>query len=154
MDVVDITEIRDNLKSLGPIDKKELILRLFFYEAGFKNCYVARNTKGQIVYLQWLIYPYENVIIKSRFGSRFYPLKEKEVMLENAFTFPRFRGLGLLPSVSAQLLDIARQDGYASCITYIRKDQIVSLNEFTRLGFKITKLVREFKFLGVTRRML
>ena len=75
-------------------------------------------------------------------------------MLENAFTFPRFRGLGLLPVVSAELLTIARDQGYKYAIVYIQKNQIVALNVFVNLNFKIRKMVREYKIFGITKRML
>lgn len=134
--------------------RREIVSRLFFQQAGFRHCYFAKTPDGQPVYMQWLIYPDENEIIAKHFRSRFYPLKPNQIMLENAFTFRRFRGLGLLPNISAELLTIARDQGYKTAVTYIQKNQIVSLNEFMNMNFKIRKIVREYKILGVTKRML
>ena len=150
----DLESLVDRLGELEWNERKEIATRVFFAKAGFRHCYLGRAADGQPVYMQWLIYPDENEIIAKHFRSRFYPLKPNQIMLENAFTFPRFRGLGPLPSVSAELLTIARDQGYKTAVAYIQKNQLVSLNEFMNMNFKIRKIVREYKILGVTKRML
>lgn len=153
-DDADMREIVECLDGLDGESKKEIIARLVFYKAGFQNCYIARTKKNEIAYFQWLIFPSENQIIQKYFSRKFYPLDKGQVMIENAFTFPKFRGLGLLPGVSQKLLRIAKESGYGAAVTYIRKDKIPSLNEFIHMRFKITKLVTEFRFLGITIRAL
>jgi len=153
-DESDFESLIDRLLQLDLLARKEIVARVFFRQAGFKHCYFARTRNGQPAYMQWLIYPDENQIIAKRFRYRFYPLRPNQVMLENAFTFPKFRGLGLLPIVSAELLAIARNQGYKNAIVYIQKNQIVSLNEFLKLDFKIRKIVREYKIFGITKRTL
>lgn len=157
VDKISTADIREILGCLGSLDgesKKEIISRLLFYDAGFKNCYIARTKNNEIAYLQWLIFPSENSVIEKNFSRKFYPLRQREVMIENAFTFPKFRGLGLLPWVSQKLLLIARESGHTSAIAYIRKDKIPSLNEFMKIKFRITKLIKEFRFIGITIRRL
>ncbi|HHL34205.1 MAG TPA: hypothetical protein ENJ30_07565 [Desulfobulbaceae bacterium] len=139
---------------MDAIERKEVVSRVLFYRSGFKNCYVAKTIENEIAYIQWLIYPSENSIIKKHFQKRFYLLEEFQVMIENAFTFPKFRGLGIMPVVTKELMKRARERGYKSAISYIRKDNIISLNEFMRLNFKITELLKEYKFLGVVKRNL
>ena len=132
---------------------RSIVGRLHFHASGFSNCYVM--TAGEeIAYLQWLILPADNDVIRSRFSTKFYPLGERQVMVENVFTFPKFRGRGLLPYGTLHLLQLARDKGFSSVICYIRKDNITSLNEFFRMGFKITKMVQEYKVLGRTWRTL
>jgi ribosomal protein S18 acetylase RimI-like enzyme len=75
-------------------------------------------------------------------------------MIENVFIFPRFRGRGYLPFGTLQLLELAINKKYPTAICYIRKDRINALNEFTKLGFKIIKLVKEFRFMGMVWRTL
>jgi len=150
----DFGSLIDQLPHLALHARKEIVARLFFRQTGFKHCYFAKTPNGQPAYMQWLIYPDENEIITKHFQYRFYPLKANQVMLENAFTFPKFRGLGLLPCVSAELLTIARNQGYKNGIVYIQKNQIASINEFLNLDFKIRKIVREYKLFGITKRML
>lgn len=143
-----------SLKSLDSESRRELMARISFYNAGFKNCYVAKTKNEEIAFIQWLIHPSENLIIKEHFSNKFYMLGERQVMIENAFTFPKFRGHGLLPAVTSDLLEIAEKAGYENVITYIRKDRIASINEFMKLDFKITKLLTEYRVMGITRRTL
>jgi len=143
----DIAAILDSLASCTPAEKRDVLAYLFFYQNGFKNCYVMRRD-NQVAYMQTLILPEDNALLTGRYRGKFYPLKETQVMLENVFTFLPFRGLGCLESGTRQLLELARRKGYRSAVCYIRKDRIVSLNEFVRMGFRITKLVPEYKILG------
>jgi hypothetical protein len=143
----DIAHIEDSLHALDAEDKREVLSRLFFYRSGFRNCYVVRNGED-IAYMQWIILPSENQIIKEKYSAKFYPLASNQVVIENAFTFPRYRGLGYLMYGTSALLDLARGDGYKTAVCYIRKDRVASLNDFTRMGFRIRRLLREYKLLG------
>jgi hypothetical protein len=75
-------------------------------------------------------------------------MKEKQVLLEGAFTFPRYRGFGLMQFVSAEVLNIAKAEGYAGAICYVQKENYNSLNNLMQIGFKIKRLVREYKLMG------
>ena len=143
----DIDELKGQLATLNDEDSKELLARILFYECGFKNCY-ALKINGTIACLQWLVYPSENAIIERRFSRRFATLKPKQVMVENSFTFPRFRGLGLMNVICAELLLIARTQNYSGAICYVIKENINALNQLTQIGFKIRRLIKEYKILG------
>ena len=148
-----VAAIKEQIPALDPIDRREVAGRLHFHASGFNNCYLM-YAGSEIAYLQWLIYPQENDVIRSGYSGKFYPLGEKQVMVENVFTFPRYRGRGLLPYGTLQLLQMAREQGFSSVVCYIRSDNITSLNEFFRIGFKITKMMREYKVLGKAWRTL
>ena len=150
----DIQKILNMINELDEDSIKELLSRLIFEKVGFNEPYIVHNHNNKIAYIQWLIYPHENNIINKHFSRKFYPLSENQVMVENAFTFPQFRGLGLMPAVTCDLLTIAKEAGYRSAICYIRKDRIAALNEFMKLGFKITKLTTEYKVFGFAWRTL
>lgn len=152
--IEDYEQLIPVFKELDPLSRKELYVRLQFLNAGFKNCYAAFTNDGKIVFLQWLIEPFENGIIHKYYRQRFYPLKDNQVMIENAFTFPKYRGYGLLPFVTQRIMAIAKDSGYKTCLSYIKKDNIASLNEFMNMGFKIVKIVKEYKFMGNTIRKL
>jgi len=143
----DLRSIEDSIYFLDENERKEVLARLFFYRDGFKNCYIVKNGEN-IAYMQWIVYPDENQRLKEKYPSKFYTLNTSQVMVENAFTFPRYRGMGYLQFGTARLLDIARSKGYKSAVCYIRKDRLDSLNEFARMGFRITKLIRDYKILG------
>ena len=53
-----------------------------------------------------------------------------------------------MPHVVWQLLNRCRDQGCRRVITYARKDNVNSLNVLCGMGFKITKLVSEYKLLG------
>jgi hypothetical protein len=58
----DIYEIKKTLSKCNDADKKEILSRLLFHQCGFKHCHVIRDD-NKIAYMQWIIYPTENVII-------------------------------------------------------------------------------------------
>ena len=147
MSYKDLQIIKKSIKVLGPNDRKEILARIQFFEKGFQNCYVMK-VKDTIAYMQWLINPSENYLLEKYFKKIFYPLHNKQVMIENAFTYPKFRGYGYLPYVSQNLLDIAQEQGYKSVVGYIKINKIPSLNDFYKMGFKVTQLLRERKLLG------
>jgi len=45
-------------------------------------------------------------------------------------------------------VEMAREKGYLSSLRYIGKANLASLNEFNKVGFKITAIVQEYKLLG------
>jgi hypothetical protein len=150
----DFDTLVQSVKTLDVKMKRELVGRLIFYRSGLKNCYAAKTKEGEIAYIQWIIFPSENEILREQYSSLFYPLKQGQVMIENVFTFPKFRGIGLLPHVMGLLINKASEAGYKIAVTYIRADRISSLNEAIIMGFKITKMVTEYKILGFTKRFL
>jgi RimJ/RimL family protein N-acetyltransferase len=143
----ELEELSNQLGVLTWQEKPELLTRLVFFRNGFTNCYTLR-VDGVIAYLHWIIYPGENEIIQKSYRRRFLPLRPNEVMIENAFTFPAYRGRGFLAFATAQLSKMAKDQGYKRVITYVRKDKIDALNGFMRLGFRIERIVREYKLLG------
>lgn len=150
----DINALISQLDALDMESRIELISRLLFSCTGLGDLYISKNTKGEFLYMQWLIYPAHNHLIKSHFSNRFYPLNQKQVMIENAFTFPGFRGIGLLKRGTGMLLKMAREEGFETAVTYVRKDRIAILNDLIQMGFKITRLIKEYKIFGATHRNL
>jgi hypothetical protein len=151
-DDADMEQAAKYIPQLNLESKMDLISRLLFYRTGIKQCYFATAGAGEAAYLQWLIYPTENDTIQKHFRGIFSPLRDGQILVENVFTFPKFRGHGLMVHITAELLKIAQSAGYKSAMMYIRKDRIESLNQNMMLEFKITSMLREYKFLGTTRR--
>jgi replicative superfamily II helicase len=153
MEEMDLYRIRDHISKLEGKDRKELLIRLIFYEDGFKNCYVVRNSLNKIIHLQWIISPNENSIITEKYPTHFRKLQKKQIMLENAFTFPKYRGIGLFPVISKDLLFMAKKEGYKYAIVYVKKDAIYAINENIKIGFRIRKIIKEYKIFGKTLRL-
>jgi hypothetical protein len=149
----DMNEIVALVPTLAPSDRRDLLSFLRFWVDGFKDCYGLR-IDGNFAYLQWLVYPSVNELLRRQCGRRFRPLQSNEVMIENAFTFPAYRGWGLLPSVTVELLKQVREEGFTRAVCYVRKDRIQVLNHFLQVGFKIFELIPEFRVLGCIWRRL
>ena len=149
----DFSWIRTHLHDLNSQDKRDLLSRIHFYNNGFHGCYVIK-IDDEITCLQWLIEPGENSVIDRHYKRVFYRLHDKEVIMDNVFTFPQYRGRGYMTFISKSLLKIAIEKGYTTAVTYIRKDKISTLNEILSMGFKLTRLLREIKFLGFSLRNL
>jgi len=149
----DVKDVFALVPTLGSYDRRRLLSFLRFGADGFKHCYALR-IDGTLAYLQWLVYPSMNNLIHQRCRRRYRLLRPDEVMLENAFTFPAYRGWGLLPSVTVELLKQAREEGFTRVVCYVRKDGTQVLNHFLRIGFKITELIPEFRVLGYVWRRL
>jgi hypothetical protein len=149
----DIPKLFSAASSLGDEDRRELLARIHFYGLGFTQLYGV-ETAGEIAYIQWLVTSVENPVIRSRYRRLFFELKPGQVLLENVFTFPRYRGLGYLPFVSEQLLLKARETGSQTVIAYIRDDKLSTLNEFVRMGFLFANRLRIVQIFGLTFRKL
>jgi ribosomal protein S18 acetylase RimI-like enzyme len=143
----DISQILSDLDACNSTEKRDVLAYLLFYQSGFKNCYVMRRD-DKVAYMQTLIYSEDNALITEKYRSKFYPLKDNQVMIENVFTFPAYRGLGCFQSGTTQLLDLARARGCRSALCYVRKDRVAALTELVNMGFKITKIMPEYKIFG------
>jgi hypothetical protein len=150
----DIPQLLSVVPSLEDADRKELLARIYFYDLGFSKLYSVKIEDGEIAYIQWLITPEDNPVIRARYHRLFFELKPRQVLLENVFTFPRYRGLGYLPFATEQLLVKAREMGYQTVIVYIRNDKITTLNEFVNMGFRFANLLRIIQVFGFIRRKL
>ncbi len=150
----DWDEILKRARCLDVESRREILARAFFFRNNFRNCFTVRSRTGLIAHIQWIVFPEENEVIGSCYGGLFKPLERYETMIENAFTFPRFRGLGLYTYATRHLLNLAGQLEYRKATVYVRSEKFASLNELIGMGFSIKRVVREYKFLGVTRRGL
>ena len=149
----DMLEVLRKSKSESKQSAHELLQRKWFYESGFRNCYVARTADtGELCYIQWLVSPEDNHVVKRGFRSRLPRLTEDECLLENAFTFERYRGNRIMSSAVAQLCEIARKRGFKQMIAYVSRYNVASLKACEEAGFKKFENVPELKLLFFTRR--
>ena len=147
----DIGPMLDQCRGMPLPDRVELLARIRFMENGPPGCHLLKS-EGTTAYMQWLIRPEQNDLLLRNHAGRFSPLGRNQVMIENAFTFPNFRGRGLYQKCTGRLLLDAREQGYASALCYIRVGNIVSLNETMSMGFRIRKLLTEYRLAGHIRR--
>ena len=97
------------------------------------QCYVGITGDNEICYLQWLISPENRKRLQSIRSTDTYGFDDDSVVLEFAYTFKRFRGLGVM---SAALADIATQDKRAVWAwTYVPRSNVASLRGCRNAGF-------------------
>lgn len=149
----DFLKMTEHLEPLSRSDRRELLSRMIFYNNGFHSCYCIK-VHNEIACIQWLIEPEDNDIIRQYYRNQFYPLRSGQVIVDDLFTFPKYRGRGYLHLILSRLLCLAKDRGYTTAMTYIRKDKISILNDFLRTGFKLTTLLREIKIFGFAYRNL
>ena len=117
-------------------DVFEILRRVSFYERGFDACYVALTDSGDVCHIGWLLSARHNDLIRSQYPPGTDSLKEDEVLVENIFTFPRFRGKGIMLSVLRQMEDLAGKQGCRRVVAYVDTTNAASLAGFNRAGYK------------------
>jgi GNAT superfamily N-acetyltransferase len=124
----------DELARSSPENYLKVLLRTWYCRAGVEQLYVAWSD-GVPVYAQWLLTPAGQQRIPSYLPGRFPPLRENEMLLEGAYTFEQFRGLGVMAVGMGQLVRIAKESGAAALITYVDFDNVPSLRGCANVGF-------------------
>jgi ribosomal protein S18 acetylase RimI-like enzyme len=144
----DIDEILSIAKTASKASGYELVMRIMFYDSGFRNFYVARTTEnGELCYIAWLLSCAEHPELRDGFKG-IPPLEENEVLLFNLFAFEKYRGKGLASSVDTQLCKIAMENGYERAIAYPPANNIAAVKALEKIGFKkcCWKFERRFLF--------
>jgi hypothetical protein len=153
----DFDEIFRAIKTEGKDSTLYLLERKWFYDIGFRNCYIARAVDtNELCYMQWTISLKDerpdNSILNLSFN--FPRLGEKDMQLENAYTFVKYRGNKIMPSVMNQLFQIAMLKGFKRVITYVTADNISSLKGCTSVGFREFERIHRRIFLFYSRRWI
>lgn len=120
---------------LASPDIYELSVRKKFLSEKIGKCYVAVTADGEPCYLQFLMSSKDNQKIQVSFDGRIPLLKEDEALIENAFTPPRFRGLGIMPAAMAQIAEKAKAFDARWVMTFVAHDNIPSLKGCNKSGF-------------------
>lgn len=82
-----------------------------FLEAGVSQPYLAVTADGAPIDCQWLIRPSAHGSWQAAMPGRYRATAPAEVLLEGAYTFVAFRGLGAMADGMSQLLATARREG-------------------------------------------
>ena len=86
-------------------------------------------------FIQWAFDSSQNDFITHFFKGRFPPLKPGEILLENAYTHPDYRGQGVMVVAMSLIADIIAARGAREAITFVEATNIPSLKGCTRAGF-------------------
>ena len=127
---IQIRELReaDIPKAFAPVAARLPALR-----AGLKTCYLGVTDNGDICYMQWLIDSSQNHLRPRVVGLALQP---DEVLLEWAYTFEQYRGLGVMASAMAQIAERGAMAGARWALTLVDQDNIASLKGCRNAGFR------------------
>jgi len=115
---------------------RERPVRVAALKSGLSTCYVAGTEKNEICYMQWLIDSSQNELVASQFKGLCPALSQDEMLLEWAYTFKRFRGLGIMGRAMAQISERGAEAGGRWLFTYVAVDNIASLKGCKNAGFR------------------
>jgi hypothetical protein len=108
-----------------------VLLLTWYCRAGVESLYVG-TSDGRPAYAQWLVKPGDESHIPR---GRYPELEADELLLEGAYTFEGFRGLGLMTVGMGQLVQRAREAGASTVVTYVDVDNVPSLKGCANVGF-------------------
>jgi hypothetical protein len=138
----------DELKRVGGSDYVEVCFRILSCDAGVRTLYAADGPDGDPAYAQWLVRPAEQDVIHEHAPGRYPRLEAHEVLLEGAYTFRNSRRMGMMADGMAQLLRIARDEGFRSALTYVGADNVASLRGCATVGFVLDHVRHNERRLG------
>lgn len=141
------TGFHDELERVSGRSYIDVFVRASVCERGIDTLFVSEH-EGQPTYAQWLITPANQGAVHSFDPERYPTLSEGEVLLEWAYTFVRFRRLGLMNDGMRQLLISARNDGYLSAWTYVGAENVASLRGCANVGFVLDHMRRNARRFG------
>ena len=130
---------RDN-KTTGLIEK-------------LKTCYVAVNKEEIPCFRCWLIDSSQNDKLKQFWGNTFPELATDEMLIENVFTNPKFRGLGIFPAALYQISDLGRKLGANYTISFGEVSNKNTTRSMAYAGFK-PYVYREVKWILFKKRVI
>ena len=121
-------------KDQDPGDRKDAAVRLAFIAKGARRGFVAADARTDTAcYVQWLFGAQDNDFIRRLKG--FPPLRAGQALLENAYTPPAYRGLGIMSVAMALIAERATEVGAQEVFTFVGVDNIASLKGCQRAGF-------------------
>ncbi|WP_188462357.1 hypothetical protein [Bizionia arctica] len=115
----------------------------------FNTCYIG-ETKEQVPCARvWLIDSSENNKLRATWGNRFPQLKQDEVLLENVFTVPKYRGMGIIPAFLYDVAEKSKDLGAKYAITFGEVKNINTTRSYSYAGFSpyIVRNVSYFLFI-------
>ncbi|UCB43080.1 MAG: hypothetical protein JSV77_00065 [Dehalococcoidales bacterium] len=149
----DMDDVLNRVRFESKESTHELIQRIWFYESGFDECYIAKAAdSGEPCHIHWMLFPRPDELRKRGFRGRLPILQEDEVLGENAYTFEKYRGYRLAAAAGADMYEIARSRGAKRWIGYVREDNIAMQKSEERSGFQKFGEMHELKLLFFTMR--
>jgi hypothetical protein len=125
----------------------DVFVRARVCEAGINGLFVS-ELAGDPIYAQWLVSPADDDQLHAFEPCRYPRLSPSEVLLEWAYTFKRFRRLGVMNDGMRQLLVVAQEAGHTTAFTYVGPENIASLRGCANVGFVLDHVRHNQRRLG------
>jgi hypothetical protein len=139
----DMKEVFQKIKTESKRSTIELIRRKFFYDSGFRNCYIARTIDtNDLCYVEWVLTSKDNNSLNCHSGCEYPLLRDDEVCFEYRYTFEKYRGNRIAPSVDLQLSEMFKKNGFKRQIGYVSTDNIAAMKASEIAGDKPFETVR------------
>ena len=151
LDLADFDGFEREFELTRGADAVEVYARERLRQAGVETAYVARDPQDVPMYVQWLVTAETQARLHDFQPERYRRLEAEEALIEGAYTFTRFRGLGLMAASQYQLLELARERGVKRVWTYVGVDNAPSLKGCARTGFVPDHVRRNQRRLGSMR---
>jgi RimJ/RimL family protein N-acetyltransferase len=127
-------------EQLANIDRREraqINLRRKLLSQNVPTCFVAIDQRSSHpCFIQWAFDQSQNDFIADFFKGRFPWLKPGQVLLENAYTHPDFRGKGVMPVAMSLIADLLSGNGVREIMTFVETTNVPSLKGCLRAGFR------------------
>ncbi len=120
-----------------PVEEQQQIRwRRHFYKKIPHGCFVAIDGRdGKPCYLQWLVFSDDNDALA---GFKCFPqLRKDEAILEQAYTLPSHRGLGIMSWATGKIAEKASQRRVRYVMTFVDTTGIASIKACQRAGFRM-----------------
>ncbi|HTK85380.1 MAG TPA: GNAT family N-acetyltransferase [Patescibacteria group bacterium] len=122
--------------NIPPEEQQQIRWRRHFHKKFPHRCFVAVDERNdRPCYMQWLVYADDNDALE-RFKC-FPKLRKNEAILEQAYTIPSHRGLGIMSSAMAEIAEQAVQRNVRYVMTFVDTNGIASIKACQRAGFRM-----------------
>ena len=145
-------EVFGQIRSESNEGKYQLLVRKWYHQRGIGIPYVQKTLDtNEICCVRWMVTAED--MRKTGLNDKFPELEEDEFMLENVYTFERFRNQGV--QTSSKMSEITQSMGLTRIISQVAEDNVIELRALRRWDSRIFERVLERHFLfRVTRKTL
>jgi RimJ/RimL family protein N-acetyltransferase len=116
-------------------EARERLVRERWMRRGMARCYVATLADDRAVFMQWLCTPADNRALRSNFPSDRLEVEPNTVLLEGAYTPPRYRRLPVMPAAMARIAERGRDFGARYAVVCVEENNRSMLRAAQWAGF-------------------
>ncbi len=107
----------------------------YWIARGMKGCYVAVLQDGRATFMQWLCTPSDNEALRDIFDVGLPVVEPGTVLLEGAYTPPRYRRLAVMPAAMARIAEEGRRLGAHWAFASVGEDNASMIKAAQWAGF-------------------